>query len=238
MRRAASLLSIALVLAASPVLGQPTPERPVSVSVNAGLTFPVLGTGEQVGNGWNVGLGATIRARAGLGVRFDYLYHRFGSVESSLLVETLGAPSSIQTAGVVVTPQMHTMSVDMVYSRALPQRHASVSVFGGPSLFRQRVKVTLPGGDKLYGPLAADFCHPRWLGCFERGADWDPIIGIRKSNDMGFNVGGAFAFDAGLTAQVVVEVRYFHVSGPEFSRDGRSARKPGHYLPVTVGLRF
>jgi len=232
------LLSSALILAAVPGYGQQSEEAPVSFGVSAGLTFPVLGTGGEIGNGWNVGAGVTWRVRPGLGVRADYLYHRFGVAEGNLTVETLGAPSALQTPDVVAHPQMHVISVGLEYSQAMPQRRASVSVFGGPSLFRQRVKMTLPGGDKLFGPLAAEFCQPRWLGCYASGADWDPIIGIHKSSDLGFNVGAGLTFDAGLTAQVVIEVRYFHVWGPTFSLNGRSVREPGHYLPVTVGLRF
>ena len=67
----------------------------------------------------------------------------------------------------------------------------------------------------------------------------DRALGIKKSTDLGFNVGGGVSFDIGLSARLVVEARYFFVEGPPFtSTKGRSTRANASFVPISVGLSF
>lgn len=203
-----------------------------SAAVTGGLTIPVGDAREAMGSGWNVGVAGTLQLRGRLGVRADYLYSRFAAATTTWDV-TLGPmlPAFMEVA-VSAKSQMHAGSVDLAWTRPLPGNRRAYLV-AGPTLFHRRAQIT----GTARGEIAA--CEPLWLQCTSEPVGFDRAIGIKTSNDVGFNVGAGFAFRAGLTALLTIEARYFYVAGRRLQGPGgRDVRSSAHFVPISVGLTF
>jgi opacity protein-like surface antigen len=228
--RSAALLCLVLGVADHPALAQ---DRPASITVLGGVTTPLSDARDAMGTGWNMGVAGALELRSGLGVRADYQYGRFGAAEKIVDVTLGPLLPAFMGVSVRAKSQMHAGSLDVTWTRATSSG-VRVYVMAGPTLFRRRVQLTATGPQGIVGA-----CEPQWLQCRPEVIGFDRWLGIKESDDLGFNVGAGLAFRAGLTAMIVVEARYFHVSGPSYrSADGRSASASARFLPVSVGLRF
>lgn len=230
MRRLAFAVSCLAALAAAQARAQ---DKPISVMVAGGVTTPLGDAKEAMGKGWNVGAGVGVAIAQGVGVRADYLYSRFGARTGDFDV-TLGPmlPAFVEVP-VRSKSQMHIVSVDATWTRPLAGG-ARAYVLAGPSVFRRRVQLT---GTGPQGQVTA--CEPQWLQCQAQAIGFDRFLGVKKSDDLGFNLGAGIALPVGLTALLTVEARYFHVIGPKYNQPGGGAvRASASFVPITVGLKF
>lgn len=230
MRRIAAVLACLVV---GPVHLAGAQERPVALSVSGGATLPLGDARDAMGLGWNVGVAGSVEIASGWEVRADYLYSRFGADTSKWDV-TLGPllPAFVEVT-VRAKSQMHAGSVDVAWTRRMANG-ARVHVMAGPSFFHRRVQIT---GTGPQGDTTA--CEPQWLQCSAGPIGFDRALGIKTSNDLGFNLGAGVAFGAGLNAVVTIEARYFSVRGPLFhGAGGRAVRASAQFVPISVGLRF
>ncbi len=209
-------------------------DRPFAVSVLGGATLPISGAArDAMGIGWNVGVAGEVRLPSSLAVRADYLYDRYGTVYKLIDVALDPQLPASRQESVRSKSQMHFVSFDLAWSRTTAGG-TRVYVMGGPTFFRRRVQLTAANDQGL-----ASACEPQWLQCEAEAIGFDRWLGIKKSDDWGFNAGGGVAFRTGLTALVVVEARYYYVVGPNFtSAAGGSPSASASFLPISVGLRF
>lgn len=224
-------LTCALALAAGSAFAQNS--FPISVTVQGGATLPITEARKAMGAGWNVGVAGQADVAGQLGVRADYLYSRFAAGTSTWDV-TLGpllpAFMEVEVRG---KSQMHTGSFDLTWTWPLAQG-ARATVMAGPSIFHRRVQIT---GTGPHGDTVA--CEPLWFQCSAAAVPFDEAVGIKTSNDLGFNVGVGLAFPVGLQALLTVEARYFFAHGPEYAAPGGGTRRASaNFLPVSVGLSF
>lgn len=225
-------IAIVLCCLAASVAGAGAQERPFVISVVGGTTGPLGDARDAMGTGWNVGVGGTVFLTHELGIRADYLYSRFGAAEATWQVTFGPWLPALTDVTVSAKTQMHTGSLDLVWSPR--SRGARVYVMAGPSAFRRRVQIsgTGPQGD-------TGACSVQWLQCAPAAVGFDRALGIKKSIDLGFNVGGGVSFDVGLSARLTVEARYFFVEGPPFtSTKGRTTRANASFVPLSIGLSF
>ena len=227
------LVVVLICLAAAPAAAARAQEFPLAVSVLGGATVPILDTRDEIGLGWNVGAAGTVLVADQVALRLDYLYSRFAAEQATFDV-TLGPllPAFVEVP-VRAKSQMHTVSFDIAWSRRT-SGGGRAYLMAGPSLFDRRVQLTGTGPD---GQTTA--CHPLWLQCSGAPIGFDRALGIKKSIDPGFNVGGGVAFQVGLSARLTIEARYFYVRGKQFRAvDGTSSRSAAHFVPISIGLTF
>jgi opacity protein-like surface antigen len=228
----------AVLLAAAAAHGQEAagpeaPQRRISGGIMAGVALPIGEARDAMGLGWNVGAAGALGITRSVALRLDYLYSRFAARSARWNV-TLGPMlPAFQEVTVEAKSQMHAVSADVVVSRPLAGGRR-VSVMAGPTFFRRRVQIR---GDAAHGETSA--CEPLWLQCQAQGVPYDRALGIKKEDDLGFNVGAGLSFPIGLAAELTVEARYFHLRGPAFrAADGGTTRSSARFLPVSVGLTF
>lgn len=205
---------------------------PAGVQVGAGASAPVGEAGGSSGIGWNVGGAGDLEFRPGLAIRIGYLYSRFGAREATVASGDVSGRVRAKT-------QMHLGAVDLVWKRALPDREATVYLFGGPVIAYRRVTITNRSGTGSPGEAPISFCEPHWLQCAPTAVPYHLALGIRRSTDLGASAGAGMSFDVGLRARLFAEARFVFVDGPTF-RDPSGAKRSSDafYVPVFVGLRF
>jgi opacity protein-like surface antigen len=221
-------------LALAAALAAHAQDRPFSVSVLGGVTFPISAAGDAMGIGWNLGVAGEIRLTPALRVRADYLYDRYTSVDKTIDVGLGPMLPAFRQVAVHAKSQMHFVSFDLAWTRENLEGRRFF-VMGGPTIFRRRVQLTTPADDTGI----ASACEPQWLQCSAESIGFDRWLGIKESIDYGFNVGAGVSFRTGLTAALVIEARYYYVSGPSFtSTAGGKESASAMFVPVSVGLRF
>lgn len=224
---------VAATTASAQQAAEPDVEPRLSGSVLGGLTLPLGEARDAMGTGWNAGVAGSVRVAPGLALRADYLYSRFAAATRQWDV-TLGPwLPAFQEVTVNAKSQMHALSLDLSWSHPL-SRGRRVYLMAGPTLFRRRVQIR---GDGPQGDTSA--CEPLWLQCQEQPLAFDRATGIKKSDDLGFNVGAGVTLPIGLSAALTVEARYFQVRGPAFrGPEGGSVRASARFVPLSVGLAF
>ncbi len=205
---------------------------PAGLQVGGGAVAPVGEAGGSSGIGWDVGGAGDVEFRPGLAIRVGYLYNRFGAREATV---TSGTESGTLRA----KTQMHLGAVDLVWRRALPDREATVYLFGGPVIAYRRVTLTNPTGDVTFNEAPVGVCEPHWLQCAPTPLPYHRVLGIRRSTDLGASAGAGVSFDVGLRARLFAEVRFVFIDGPSFrDASGTTRSSDAYYVPVFLGLRF
>jgi len=201
--------------------------KPVNIVIGAGVTVPQAEVRERFGNGYNLTAGIVFNIKPYLGLRVDYLYNGFPRQQVILPGET---PTPVDLK--------HNMQAGLfdVVVRVMPRRSLlGVYVLGGPGVYSRRVSLSTPGTGTLPG-----FCDPYSFVCYPPiEVPVEDVKGANRTTDIGFNVGGGLAIRPGGGIVVLVEARYHYMSGPAFTLpDGTTQQAKGHYVPITVGLRF
>jgi len=171
----------------------------------------------------------------GWGVRADYVYSRFASMDVEAqyrdpdwLIAVVSLPTSVSGR-----TQSHAGSVNVVYSRRLGEGRALGYVFGGPSIVHRRATVKAVVTGDLVG-----FCAPQWFQCAAGAVPVEQATGVRNATDLGVNAGAGVTFDVGLRASLFVEARMLHLFGGEYPQGTTTHRAIAQYVPIVVGLRF
>lgn len=235
LRPTLSPLVVAMVLLVPPAVraqGLQVQGYPAGLQVAGGAIAPVGEAGGSSGLGWDVAVAGDVEFRPRLAIRAGYLYGRFGA-------EEIGVASGTESARLRAKTQMHLGAIDLVWLRPLPDRHATVYVFGGPLLAFRRVTLTNPSGGRTFDEAPVTVCQPHWLQCASAAVPYHRVLGIRRSTDLGANVGAGFSFDVGLRARFFAEARFVYIDGPSFrDASGATRSSDAFYVPVVVGLRF
>ena len=108
------VLAGAVAAAVVPAAAQ---DRPFSVSVLGGVTFPVSDARHAMGVGWNLGVAGEVRVSSALRLRADYLYDRYALVDKPIDVGLGPMLPAFREAVVNAKSQMHFVSVDLAWSR-------------------------------------------------------------------------------------------------------------------------
>jgi opacity protein-like surface antigen len=205
---------------------------PAGIQVGGGAVAPVGAAGDSSGIGWDVGGGGDVEFRPGLAIRIGYFYGRFGAKEQTVT-------SGDESAALRAKTQMHIGAMDLVWKRSLPDREATVYLFGGPVIAYRRVTLTNPSGGTAFDEALVAACEPHWLQCASAPLPYHRLLGIRRSTDLGASAGAGISFDVGLRARLFAEARFVFVDGPSFrDASGTKRSSDAFYVPVVFGLRF
>ena len=228
---------VALLLCPPAFAQEPAPSA--GVQIGAGATLPVGGAWSASGIGWDVSVAGDVEIRRGLGVRADYTYGRFSADELEVRGLTLSSqPPRFGTLS--AKTQAHFGSLDLLWRRQLPDGRGSFYAFGGPAIALRRVTITSvrADGGALFNEVGVEVCEPLWLECAGL-RPYHGVQGIRRSTDIGLNVGAGFALDVGLNAHVFAEGRFVFLDGPSFrGASGTSRSANAMYVPFVAGIRF
>ncbi len=226
MGRAAIVLAcVCLAGTAHPALAQDA--KPVNLLVGVGPTFPNSEVKQRFGNGYHFQAGIVFNFKPYLALQLDYVFNGFATKRTVLPGD---APASVE-----LRQSMQAGLVEVVARVNRRRSHVGFYVLGGPGLFTRRTLLTTPGTGVLPG-----FCDPYWLVCYPPvEVPVDQIRGAHRSTDVGLNLGGGVNIRPGGGIVIFVEARYHYMHGPEFTLpDGTTQQATGHYVPITVGLRF
>jgi opacity protein-like surface antigen len=224
-RAAVAIACVWLVGAARPTFAQDA--KPVNLLVGVGATFPQSEVRQRFGNGHDFQVGIVFNLERYLGLEFDYLYAGFPEQKAVIGGDT---PTTVDLR--------HNMQAGLfdVVVRAGPRRgRYGVYFVGGPALYTRRVSLTTPSTGTLPG-----ICDPYWFVCYPPiEVPTDAVLGAHRTTDIGLNVGGGVNIRPGGGIVIFVEARYHYMHGPEFTlQDGTTQQAKGHYVPITIGLRF
>jgi hypothetical protein len=208
----------------------------VEFNVGGGYAFTAGEAEDHLGNGGQFDAGITFLPAQTAGFQIQYSYTALAGRDINLPVIPIfggvGVPERFS-----VNARMHSVMFDFVL-RSPSDNPVSAYFTTGPGVHHRSVDVTTPSIGLV------DVCDPFWYVCFPEAVPIDEVVGERSSTDFGFNFGGGVAFNVGGQARIYFDVRYIHVWGPEVGRDFPSATRPavtranGHFLPITVGLRW
>jgi opacity protein-like surface antigen len=213
------------VAAAHPASAQD--RKLVNLLIGVGPTFPQPEVEQRFGNGYNVELGIVFNFKPYLALEGDYLYNHFHGQKVVLPGDT---PTSVD-----LRHNMQAGLFDLVVRIGSKHSHFGVYILAGPGIYTRRISLTTPGTGTLPG-----ICDPYLYVCYPPvEVPVQDIVGDHRSTDVGINVGGGVNIRPGGGIVIFVEARYHRMHGPEFTlQDGTTQQAKGHYLPITVGLRF
>jgi hypothetical protein len=228
---------VALLLCQPAFAQEPAPSA--GLQLGAGVTLPVGGAWSASGIGWDVSVAGDLEIGRGLGVRADYTYGRFAADELQVRGLTLSSqPPRFGTLG--AKTQAHFGSLDLLWRKWLPDGRGSFYAFGGPAVALRRVTITSvrADGGAPFNDVGVEVCEPLWLEC-AGPRPYHEVLGIRRSTDLGLNVGGGFSLDVGLNAHIFAEGRFVFLDGPSFrGASGTSRSANAMYVPFVAGIRF
>jgi len=233
------LAAVVMLVAAGPAMAQ---DKPVTINLGGGWTFPVSGLNDAFDSGWNGDIGVTFNVSPVLGIQAEYGYFRMGGPDRTIQVTPPGGglPSNQLIES---NHQVHALSFNAVFNARSSDSPVGGYFLGGLGYYHRIIQLTSPAIG------FASVCDPYWLVCYPTAVEVDRILGDRSSNDFGINFGGGMTF--GTETQFYVEARYHYVWGPKVTATGIANLPAGGtincsdgcstnagYFPITFGVRF
>jgi hypothetical protein len=222
-----------ILIAAAPAFAQ---DKPVSVNLGFGATFPTADLKNDFNAGWNGTIGVTYNVTPKVGILTEYMYHRMNGPQKQVLLTPTATAATGSTGFIQSNHQMHTLTFDVVYTPSGGQRDR---IFGGYILagggyYHRIVQLTSPSVG------FTTICDPLWFVCYPTPIALDQILGSRSTNDFGINIGGGITF--GRNAKFYVESRYHYVWGPAINPPAgvtpAITTANAAYFPLTFGVRW
>lgn len=233
MRSVSTVLAAALLATAIAVPAAAQDAKPLDINIGFGFT-PPYSDRPTFGTATVFPFGVTYNLNETLGVQGSYGFHRFGSKDLPANADDPPAdPDYISNVPLSAKHQIHDLDVALVFSA--PDKRGTIRPYGlaGIGLYQQVVSVTTPAtGD-------ATVCAPVvWL-CYPTAVPASNVIGERRSNDFGFNVGGGATLRFGDLVRLFIELRYVHTFGPTVTTpSGATVKANGNYFPIVFGIKI
>jgi opacity protein-like surface antigen len=223
---AAGFLAImALVMTAQSAAAQ---DKPVSINLGGGASFPISGFKDSFNTGFNGAIGATFHFSKTLGFQGEYQYNWMPGPERTIDVSVNpGGPTAPQL--IESHHKMHVGDFNLVFT---PHTSGPVGgyVLGGVGVYNRSIALTSPAVG------FATVCDPYWLVCYPAAVPVDQILAEKSSTDFGVDFGGGVTF--GGAAKFYVEMRYHYVWGPKVQGPNGELSTNAQYFPLTFGVRF
>jgi Outer membrane protein beta-barrel domain len=214
-------LSIVLVccLTMVPATAAAQPRR-IFVDVGMGPTAVFGSASDNVGPGFNFGVGVTGKLSPHFDVKIDTL------VTKHTVKDRVAAGLGVGNGN----GWLWHLSGNAVVSAPL-NRVVSVYGVGGIGVYYRKVTLATPGSNVVAA------CNAWLLICYPAAVPANQVAGERSTAGAGLNIGGGLHFRTG-DAAVFVETRFHYVWSPSMSTQGGRTNVDSEILPITFGIRF